>query len=142
MNTRAFIARIGSVLVVSALLVGCGGPLKYAIRGTQKVPDADAKIVADVNKDAAMTKLMITAEHLAPPDRAGDGASTYVVWARSGDKGTWQRIGALAYDKGDRKGELKEASVPLTAFDLSITAEKKPAPESPSTDIVFSQRVE
>jgi hypothetical protein len=64
------------------------------------------------------------------------------VWTRKNDGGVWQRVGALEYDEGDRKGGLKDASVPLTAFDLVVSIEKQAAPASPSSDIVLQQRVQ
>lgn len=132
-----------SVLAVlaSALLVACGGPLRFAPKGTPKAPEADAHVIADVDEKASITHLTITAEHLAPPGRLQDGGTTYVVWARKNDSATWQRVGALQYEEGDRKGELKAASVPLTEFDLVVSIEKQATPESPSGDIVIQQRV-
>lgn len=133
-----------SVLVVSAsaLLAGCGGPLKYAPKGTPKAPEMDAHLVADVDEKASITHLSILAEHLAPPGRLQDGGSTYVVWTRKNDSAQWQRVGALQYDEGERKGELTSASVPLIAFDLVVSIEKQASPESPSGDIVLQQRVQ
>lgn len=129
-------------LVASAALTACGGPLHYAPKGTPKAPETDAHVTADVDEKASMTHLSILAEHLAPPARLQDGATTYVVWTRKNDSAQWQRTGALQYDEGDRKGELKSASVPLTAFDLVVSIEKQAAPESPSGDIVLQQRVQ
>lgn len=131
---------LGAMMMAGAL-AGCGGPLHYEIHGSPKSPEIDAKITAKVDKAASMSKLTISIEHLAPPGRIGSDASTFVVWARGGDSKQWQRVGALKYDEGDRKGELSEASVPLVDFDLQITAEKKAAPESPGSDTLIAQRV-
>jgi len=130
------------VASASALLVACGGPLKYAPKGTPKAPEADAHLVADVDQKASMTHLTLSAEHLAPPARLQQGGTTYVLWARKNDGGAWQRIGALQYDEGGRTGELKDATVPLTAFDVVVSIEKQAAPEVPSADIVLQQRVQ
>ena len=123
MATRGFVA-----FLLCAAMAACGGPLRYAPHGTQKAPDADAEIVADVNEDSKFTRINIKVEHLAPPSRVLAGATTYVVWARQSDGAPWQRIGALAYDEEKRGGELMEASVPLIGFDLIISAEKESAP--------------
>lgn len=130
---------IATSALAAALLAGCGGPLKYSIKGPAKAPDADVEIVADVKEDSAMTMLKIKAEHLAPPDRLGSG-KMFVVWIK-GDKGKWQRVGALKYAEGDRKANLDGASVPATAFDLQVTVEKDADAESPSGDAVFTQHV-
>lgn len=121
-------------------LAACGGPLKYEIHGTPKAPESDTKVVADVQEKQSLTKLEITIEHLAPPDRLSSGGTTFVVWAKKGDA-AWQRVGALDYDKDARKGTIKEASVPLTSFELSVTIESKPDPAAPSSDVVLAQKV-
>src|SRR4051812_19282768 len=72
-------------LLASAALTACGGPLHYAPKGTPKAPEADAQVTAEVDEKASMTHLSILAEHLAPPARLQDGASTYVVWTRKND---------------------------------------------------------
>jgi hypothetical protein len=128
-------------ICASALLAGCGGPLKYEVRGTPKAADADGKIVANVDKAAAMTKLVIDLAHLAPPERLRSDGKTFVVWVRKSGKDTWQRIGALKYDEGDRTGQIHEASVPLTEFDLVVSVEKEADVESPSGDVIITQRV-
>jgi hypothetical protein len=93
-----------------------------------------------VNQSAALTKLAITVEHLAPPDRLADLGTTFVVWAKKDDGKEWQRVGALKYDTGKRLGELEDASVPHI-FDLAITVETQPAPTNPSPTIVVFQKI-
>ncbi len=138
----ASVSRWGVVaLMLGSVLVACGGPLHYAPKGTPRAPEADATITADVNKDTSITRLDIKAEHLAPPGRLQEGGSTFVAWARKADGQQWQRVGAIKYDEGSRKGELAEASVPLTEFELIVSIEKQPAPEAPSGDVVISQKV-
>lgn len=129
-----------ATVMAGALLAGCGGPLKYTIKGTPKAPEIDAQIVADVKSDAAMTTLKISAEHLAPPSRFASGGKVFVVWTK-GEKPKWHRVGALKYDEGDRKGSIEGASVPVTAFDLQITVEGDAAPDGPSSDVVLAQHV-
>ncbi|MFT3776085.1 MAG: hypothetical protein QM820_62880 [Minicystis sp.] len=131
---------VAAMLAAGALLAGCGGPLKYAVKGSAKAPEVDAKIVAEVKDDAAMTTLKITAEHLAPPERLASGGKVFVVWTK-GNKPKWHRVGALKYEEGERKGSIEGASVPVTAFDLQITVEGDAAPDLPSSDVVLSQHV-
>jgi hypothetical protein len=129
---------IVATLFAAALLAGCGGPLKYAVKGSPKAPEVDAKIVAEVKTEASMTTLKITAEHLAPPDRLG--GKVFVVWTK-GEKPKWHRVGALKYEEGDRRGSIEGASVPVTAFDLQITVEKDADAEAPSGDAIITQHV-
>jgi hypothetical protein len=128
--------------LLCAALAGCGGPLRFALKGTPIAPGSDAAVVAKVDEKSAMTHLNITVEHLAPPDRLQSGGTAFVVWARKDDNATWSRVGAINYDADARKGGLSEASVPLMAFDLIISIEEQVAPASPSPHVVFTQRVQ
>jgi hypothetical protein len=138
--TTSMVTRGILAFLLCTALAACGGPLRYTPRGTAKAPDADAAIEADVNIAGGLTKLIIQANHLAPPDRLLAGASTYVVWVRQDDGVPWQRVGALKYDPEKRAGDL-EASVPYTVFHLIITAEKESAPAEPSEDVAIAQEI-
>lgn len=126
--------------LLSLFLFACGGPLKYEVASSAKAPGADAKVVADVKNDQNQTLLEVEVKNLPPPERVADGSSAFVAWYRKGSSAQWARLASLKYDKDDRKGSLK-ASAPETSFDLQISAEKAPDVASPSSDIVFSQRV-
>jgi hypothetical protein len=128
--------------VLALALAACGGPLKYQLRGSPKAPDADAKVVADVDDKGGMTRLEIEVKNLAPPDRLQSGGKSFVVWARGGSSKQWTRVAALRYDDGDRAGTLLGASVPEMKFDLVITVEENTDAASPSPAIIFEQRVE
>jgi hypothetical protein len=136
MTTRGIVA-----FLLCAAMAACGGPLRYQPHGTPKAPEADAEIVAEVNADSGFTRINMTVDHLAPPARLTAGGTTYVVWARQSDGAPWQRVGALAYDEGQRRGKMEEATVPLTGFDLIVSAEKENAPANPSADVVVVQEV-
>jgi hypothetical protein len=135
MSTRSIVQFLLSTLV----LAGCGGPLTYAVHGSPQAPEADVKIVADVHKDASFTTLKIEAEHLAPPDRLGEG-TCFIVWTKD-DKPKWHRVAALQYDASSRQGKLEGASVPVKSFDFKITSEKTQEPEIPSDFVIATQHV-
>ncbi len=122
------------------LVTACGGPLKYQVASTPKAPGADAKIVADVHEAQNQTELEVEISNLAPPARISEGSSNYVAWFRKSSETVWARIGGINYDTDSRDGKLK-GTVPEQAFDFEVTAEKSEAPASPSSDVVFSQRV-
>jgi len=126
-------------VLVFASLTACGS-IKYNVPSSAKAPGADAKLVARVHEESASTQIQLTAENLAPPERVGGGAKAYVAWYRKDSHAKWQRISGLKYDEGSRKAKL-EASAPETSFDFEVSAEADPAVESPSSDIVFHQRV-
>lgn len=113
----------------------------YMVKGMQGAPDADGKITATVVAANTLTQISIKAEHLAPPERLLPGSTAYVVWARTDSSSDWIRIAKLDYDPAGRKGTVDVATVPLTGFELAISAEKQDMPKSPSTTIVFTQKI-
>ncbi len=125
---------------LSFVLVACGGPLRYEVVSNAKAPGADATIVADVKPEQHATALEIEVKNLAPPDRVAEGATDYIVWQRSSSSVPWSRVGGLVYDPGARSGQF-QGSVPETAFDLQVTAEKAVDVASPSPDAVLSKHV-
>jgi hypothetical protein len=112
------------------------------VPGTEKAVGADAEIVAVINPDQNTTKFDIRAVHLPPPGRVVEGADTFVVWERRDNSQPWTRVGTLKYSPDDRNGEMHEATVPETGFQLAITAETGPFPGSPSNNVVFEQVIE
>ncbi len=134
--------RVGLLTLAFALsLAACGGPLKYQVKGTPAAAGTDAVLIADVNSETVITTVSIEAEFLAPPDRLMPGATSYVVWARKDSSSEWQRIGSLQYDADKRTGSLEQATVPLTNFELIVSAEQQNSPKSPSPHIVLQQKV-
>lgn len=113
----------------------------YMVKGMQGAPDADAKITAKVISENTLTQISIKAEHLAPPERLLPGSTVYVVWARKDANGDWIRIAKLDYSPDSRKGAVDTATVPLTGFELAISAEQQAMPKSPSTTIIFTQKI-
>ncbi len=129
-------------LVAVPLLFGCAGALRYMVPGTERAVGADAEVVAAINPDQSTTKFDVRASNLPPPGRVAEGADTFVVWERRDTSQPWTRVGTLRYDPNTRQGEIQEATVPETAFQLAITAESGPFPGSPSNNVVFEQVVE
>lgn len=127
-------------LALLLAVAACGGPLKYQVASTEKAPGADAKIVADVKSEQGLTQVEIDAQHLPPPGRVTEGATTFVVWQRKDASGQWARLGGLEYDEAARTGKWM-GSVPHTAFELVVSAEKQADVGSPSGDTVFKQSV-
>lgn len=134
--TRSLISACTALL----FLVACGGPLKYDVRSTPKAPGADAKLIATVHEAQHQTEVELEVKNLPPPDRITEGATDYVAWSRKNTSAQWTRLGSLKYESSDRGGMMK-GSVPETSFDFALTAEKAALAASPSSDVVFEQRV-
>jgi hypothetical protein len=129
------------MLPLVLILNACAGPLKYQVTSSPAAPGADARLVADVSEEQNQTKLNVEVVNLAPPERVSEDAKSYVVWYRENDGKSWNRVGALRYDEDDRTGDF-EGTVPATTFDFEISAESDVDGASPSSVVVFSQRVE
>lgn len=136
---KALVLAKAAVLALALSTVACGQT--YTLKGTPGAAGADGKITAKVTTANALTQLSISAEHLPPPERVLAGSSAYVVWARQDANSDWLRIAKLDYDPKTREGKVEVATVPLTGFELAITAEQQDKPKSPSTTIVFTQKV-
>lgn len=123
------------------LLSACGGPMKYQVASSPKAPGADAKLIADIKNQRNVTNVEFSAQYLPPPTRIVEGSKTYMAWYRENAQHTWQRIGGLDYDEDSREAALL-GSVPATAFDFAVTVESELNVASPSSEVVFAQRVQ
>ncbi|XYI03816.1 hypothetical protein ACMHYB_30245 [Sorangium sp. So ce1128] len=118
-------------------LASCGGPSERTVQGTQLAPGTDAHITADINSDAATTRLAVDVVHLAPPERIQAGSKHFVVWQRPSSDIPWRRVGVLDYDARNRGGKLAETTVPYASFELLITVEQQMNPRTPSSAAVI-----
>ncbi|WP_437809376.1 hypothetical protein [Sorangium sp. So ce1078] len=129
---------VAASLLASAALAGCGSSMRYVSQGTSIAPDANALIVADVDRSTSTTQLNLKVEQLPPPDRFG--GKSFVAWAKRDGDG-WSRVGELSYDAVMKRGELFGASIARTDFDLVISAEGDDYTEAPSPVVVISQDI-
>lgn len=127
-------------LLAATLLYGCGGPLKYDVRGTSISPGSDAHVVAALDSKRNVTDLEVEAKNLTPPDRLIDGGKSYVIWTRATTSAPWLRLGALDLDGDGRNGKAK-LTVAETSFDLRIDAEREASAPTPSGKTIFQQHV-
>jgi hypothetical protein len=132
---------LAKVAVLALALSTAACAQTYVLKGTPGAAGADGKITAKVISENGLTQLSISTENLPPPERVLPGSTSYVVWARQDSNSEWLRIAKLNYDPNSRKGGVESASVPLTGFELAISAEQTDKPKSPSTTIVFSQKI-
>ena len=129
-----------TLFIAAALFSACGSALSYDVKGSQLSPGADATINADVQKERHLTKLEVEATNLAPAERVGEGATTYVVWARPNFRTPWSRLGALNLASDGRSGTAS-LTYAETSFDVIVTAEPDPEVNSPSDMQLFKQHV-
>jgi hypothetical protein len=85
------------------------------------------------------TKLEVTVEHLAPPDRVTPNATSYVVWVTPKSGGPAQNMGSLKVDD-KLKGELTTV-VPFRDFEIQVTPEPNSHATSPTHPEVMQAMV-
>lgn len=128
MNARRIIPAL--LLMCALASASCTGSRTLVMKGSPEVPAAEGNVVVSAT-DNGNTKLDLTVEHLAAPERVNPTATVYVVWIRGKEAGLEaQNMGALKVDD-KLKGGLKVVT-PLRAFDLFITAEPSQAETQPT----------
>jgi hypothetical protein len=110
----------------------------WTLQAERSVPGAQGKVQV-AKEDNGNRDLKVEAQHLAPPDKAFPGMSTYVVWLKP-QNGQPLNIGVLNPDK-DRKAELK-TTTPFTSFEILVTAENGPTPMQPGSNEVMTANVQ
>ena len=84
-------------------------------------------------------RVLVSVEHLAPPEKVAEGATTYVVWAQPTGADTVQNIGALNVDK-KLKGTLM-TQLPYENFKVFITAEPTAQATQPTGEELLAANV-
>ncbi len=132
---------IARTIVAAALVVAsaaCGGSQEYVIVGTARAAGADGSITVE-EIEGGNRLVTVHLQHLPPPDRLGEGLSTYVVWIVP-EGGEPTKAGKLAYDAEVREGRVM-ATTPEGAFTLKVTAEESADVATPSEVVVAQQQV-
>jgi len=129
--------RAHALIWIALCLAGCSKTQTYEVKGTQVALGTDA--VLSVTPKGGNQEIVLTVQHLMPPDRARAGAKYYAVWVRHGDRAPVQ-LGNLDFDEKERSGSLT-TSTPYKAFELFVCPEKDAQPSAPGTVVVLSQQV-
>lgn len=128
-------------LLTLVFAAACGGPHRYAVVGSDG-SERDGTVTIE-RIEGGQSLVTVALDELSPPDRMGDGLSSYVVWFIGRDRAGRAQVvrgGELDYDAERRQG-LMHATTPLQAFELKITAERGPSVTSPSDAVVGTLRV-
>lgn len=118
-------------IFASLLLASSAGACKTTVTAATEAPalGSDATIVAKKNKTGTYD-VSIDILNLAPAPRLDPEATSFVVWFVTKDAPA-VRAGALAYDEGDRRGQL-QATSPNPNFKVLVTLEKEASPAGPN----------
>lgn len=132
--TRSLVTVLGVLMLAIA---GCGGGTTYVATGRGGALSADARI--DVVPRGANRQVLVSVQHLLPPERLGSEFSTYNVWIVP-PGGRPVPAGRLDYDRGRRSGQLVTIT-PFEEFRVLVTAETGMPMSYPSQAVVISQDV-
>lgn len=127
-------------ILTAFVVTACGSALSYQLKGSELSPGADATLKADVQQAQHLTRFDLQASNLAPAGRVGEGATTYVVWARPNFRTPWTRLGALDLGDDGRTGNATLTYAEVD-FDVLVTAEPDAEVDSPSQMHLFKQHV-
>ena len=139
MNTRwnqVVGVRLCAWLICVGSLAGCmhsGQSSSSTMHPSTQVPSATGKVSAD-RKEGNM-KLSVKVEHMAPPEKISQGATTYVVWAEPAAGGPAQNLGALKI--GDDRSAKLDTTTPARDMKIIVTPENSPDVTHPSADPVL-----
>lgn len=125
--------RLITVVTVGLLALSnfsCFGTRKIQLTAVPEIPAAQSSVKVSLT-DNGNTKIELSVQHMAPPERVSPGATIYVVWVRGNDSNSRsQNLGALKVD-ADLKASIS-AVTPLRDFELFVTAEPTQTGSEPS----------
>ena len=137
MKTHRFM--IVTLIAVGMAAFSCAGSRELNLTASPDIPGAQGMATIS-STDDANTKIDLTVEHLASPERVAPGTTVYIVWVRGNESGALpQSLGALRVDD-HLKGRISGMTA-LRAFDLYITAEPSQMSTAPTGKTLLSTTV-
>ena len=112
---------------------------QFKMRAGESNPAAMGVVHVNSDRNGNLA-LVLEAKHLAPPDRLSPAHSSYVVWIQPSGKPA-EVLGELRVNTQDEAASFKTA-VPYHNFDIFVTAEDTPKPETPSSTEVLRTSVQ
>ena len=120
--------KLASLLLVLGLAVSVWAGEHRMKNTSDLVPSATGKVKVEVD-DNGNRVVKIRVYHLVDPAKLAPPRNGYVAWVQAKGKDP-ELLGKLKVDD-DYEGKL-EATTPYQAFNVFITVEENPTPESPS----------
>ena len=128
-----------TLIAVGIAAFSCAGSRELRLTASPDIPGAQGTATVSATDDSN-TKVVVTVEHLASPERVAPGATVYMVWVRGNESGALpQSLGALRVDD-HLKGSIS-AMTALREFELYITAEPSQTSTEPTGKTVLSTTV-
>ncbi len=128
----SLIRKLGRAYLLVALcaaLCSIAYAKKFPMTAASIVPGARGEVQVGKDKNGN-TKLKMSVQHLAKPDRLTPPMTTYIIWLQERGGTNPESQGQLKMDK-NLKAEF-ETVTPSKNFDLYVTAEQDPTSKGPS----------
>lgn len=127
-----------SLLATTAMGLMACGPSEFVVTGTERAAGADGTITVE-ELEGGNVLVNVTFENLPPPDRLGQGLTTYIVWFKAAN-GAPSMAGALAYDADNRTGSM-QATSPHSDLEVIVSGEKALNATAPSEFVVAKRKI-
>jgi hypothetical protein len=105
---------------------------------TGVAPAAEGKVITDTDRNGN-TGVEVRVKHVATPQSLVPAKQAYLVWVQPRGKEP-ELLGVLRVNE-DLQGSLK-AATPYKEFEIFITAEDNPKPETPASTVILKGAVE
>jgi hypothetical protein len=130
-------ARLLAWLTCVGLLAGCmhtsSGGSRVPLQASAGIPSAKGEV--DASQKEGNMKLSVKVQHMAPPQKLAQGATTYVVWSEPIAGGPPQNLGSLKL-ADDRSAKL-DTVTPARDMKIVITPEPSTGVTKPSAQPVL-----
>ncbi|MEO6916820.1 MAG: hypothetical protein ABI151_15315 [Chitinophagaceae bacterium] len=111
-NARRAMLLFASISIITLSLSACAKKMNFATSSVVPAAQGTVKLKSDNNHN---TRISLSVERLADPDRLTPAKKTYVVWMETENNGT-KNIGSLGTSSGMLSGKLKSSLSTVTAF--------------------------
>lgn len=108
------------------------------LTNTGMAPAAQGKVITGNDRNGN-TEIDVQVKHMATPQSLTPARQAYLVWVQPHGQPA-QLLGTLRVNE-DLEGSLK-ASTPYKDFDIFVTAEDQPKPDTPSSTVILKGSVE
>ncbi|HLJ29264.1 MAG TPA: hypothetical protein VKY85_21325 [Candidatus Angelobacter sp.] len=124
--------------IFSLLLSAAAWGREDRLTNTGATPAAMGKVITDNDRNGN-TGIDVQVKHMAAPQSLTPAKTAYVVWVQP--RGRDPEVLGLLRVNEDLGGSLK-ATTPYKDFDVFITAEDNPKPDSPSSMVILKGTIE
>lgn len=130
--------KIATLLVFGLFFAALSWGREDRLINTGVAPAAEGKVITSTDRNGN-TQVEVQVKHLATPEKLTPPRQAYLIWVQPRGKAP-ELLGVLRVN--DKLEGSLTATTPYKVFDISVTAEDTPHPETPSDTMVLKGSVE